>query len=296
MTNNFEPRKESGGYRPRLSTEEWKARKKAEKDTVYRMIDDTAEDIVKDPAKFAGYLDTQSRMDRYSATNALLIYRQRPDATQLKDFNDWAAEKVSIRKGEKSISILEPVEYTKSDGTAGVSFNVKKMFDISQTNAAPNRAPAYNQDLRAVAAAMIDTAPVAVETLDELPYPGMGALYDNEQQKLYVRRNIGDSAALCQCLAQELSHAQLAAHGTQPYNRRDVGFQAVCIGYMLCSKYGIDTRNFAINRIPENWQQKEPKEIKSELTSMRTAMHEIHSRVSEQLYRKTLERAKEHER
>ncbi|MBO5295753.1 MAG: ABC transporter ATP-binding protein, partial [Clostridia bacterium] len=31
--------------------------------------------------------------------NALLIYNQYPQATQLKDFNDWAEEKVSINKG-----------------------------------------------------------------------------------------------------------------------------------------------------------------------------------------------------
>ena len=41
MTNNFKPNK--GGYRqPQLSPEEWKAKKQAEKDAVYQMIDDTA--------------------------------------------------------------------------------------------------------------------------------------------------------------------------------------------------------------------------------------------------------------
>ena len=67
--------------------------------------------------KFRAFLDTQARLDRYSAANALLIYTQYPQATQLKDFNDWAEEKVSISKGAKSISILEPVEYAKNDGT-----------------------------------------------------------------------------------------------------------------------------------------------------------------------------------
>ena len=40
------------------------------------MIDDTAAEIVRDPDKFRAYLDTQARMDRYSAANALLIYKQ----------------------------------------------------------------------------------------------------------------------------------------------------------------------------------------------------------------------------
>lgn len=90
------------------------------------MIDDTASSIVQDGEKFKAFLDTQARLDRYSAANALLIYKQYPQATQLKDFNDWAEEKVSISKGAKSISILEPVEYAKNDGTTGISYNVKR--------------------------------------------------------------------------------------------------------------------------------------------------------------------------
>ncbi|MCB5492068.1 LtrC-like protein, partial [Erysipelatoclostridium ramosum] len=65
-----------------------------------------------------------------------------------------------------------------------------------------------------------------------------------------MKRNVGDSVAVAQCVAQELGHAQLSII-SESYSRRDVGFQAVCIGYMICKKYGVDTQNFAINRIPE---------------------------------------------
>ena len=33
-------------------------------------------------------------MDRYSAANALLMYKQQPQATQLKDFRDWQEDGV----------------------------------------------------------------------------------------------------------------------------------------------------------------------------------------------------------
>lgn len=213
MTNNFKPNK--GGYRqPQLSPEEWKAKKQAEKDAVYQMIDDTATAIVQDGEKFRGFLDTQARLDRYSAANALLIYNQYPKATQLKDFGDWAEEKVSINKGAKSISILEPVEYTKVDGTPGVSYNVKKVFDVSQTKGRQTPAPTVNRDPQALVAVMIDTSPVIVEVAPELPHPQMGAFYDNEKQTLFVKKDIGDSVALCQCVAQELGHAQLSMTAT----------------------------------------------------------------------------------
>ena len=133
MTNNFTPKKSGTAARPQLSPEEYAAKKKAEKDAVYQMIDDTATEIVSDPDKFRAYLDTQARMDRYSAANALLIYKQQPQATQLKDFRDWQEDGVKVNKGAKSLSILEPVEYTKNDGSTGIAYNVKKVFDVAQT-------------------------------------------------------------------------------------------------------------------------------------------------------------------
>ena len=294
MTNDFRPKK-AGGNQPKLSKEEYAEKKKAEKERVYQMVDDTAMQIVNDPEKFRAFLDTQSRMDRYSAANALLIFNQLPEATQLKDFDDWGKDNVKIVKGAKNISILEPVEYARQDGTTGISYNVKKMFDVSQTNGRQTPAVSVNRDPKALITTMLDACPVEVEATNELPYPNMAAFYNNEKQTLYVKRNVGDSVAVAQCVAQELGHAQLSIN-SDTYSRRDMGFQAVCIGYMLCKKYGVDTQNFAIDRIPENLKEKEPKEIRAELSKTRNAMSEINSRISEELYRKKQERSKEHER
>lgn len=294
MTNNFKPQK--GGYKkPQLSPDEWKEKKQAEKEAVYQMIDDTAVAIVGDGEKFKAFLDTQARLDRYSAANALLIYSQYPQATQLKDFNDWADEKISVNKGAKSISILEPVEYARNDGTTGISYNVKKVFDVSQTKGKQTPSPTANRDPQKLVAVMIDTSPVEVQVVSELPHPNMGAFYDNNKQTLFVRKNIGDSVALCQCVAQELGHAELSIN-SDSYSRKEMGYQAMCIGYMLCKKYGVDTKNFAIERVPEEWKSKEPKEIRAELSKTRTALNEIHSRVSEELYKQKQERSKGQER
>ena len=210
MTNNFTPKKSGTAARPQLSPEEYAAKKKAEKDAVYQMIDDTAAEIVSDPDKFRAYLDTQARMDRYSAANALLIYKQQPQATQLKEFRDWQEDGVKVNKGAKSLSILEPVEYTKNDGSTGIAYNVKKVFDVAQTSGKKPAAPTLDRDPRKLVAIMLDTAPIDVSTVEELPSPNMGAFYKNEDQTLYIKRDIGNSVALCQCVAQELGHAQLA--------------------------------------------------------------------------------------
>lgn len=295
MTNNFNPKKSGAAERPQLSPEEYVAKKKAEKDAVYQMIDDAATEIVNAPEKFRGYLDTQARMDRYSAANALLIYKQQPQATQLKEFRDWQEDGVKVSKGAKSLSILEPVEYAKKDGSTGIAYNVKKVFDVSQTNGRRPAAPTLDRDPRKLVAIMLDTAPIDVATVEELPSPNMGAFYRNEDQTLYVKRDIGDSVALCQCVAQELGHAQLAM-SCEAYSRREMGFSAVCVGYMLCRKFGVDTRSFAIEDIPDGLKNKEPKGIRAELSKTRSAMNEIGSRVAEEIYRRHAERSKEQER
>lgn len=295
MTNDFKTKKNGNARPPRLSPEEYKEKMKAEKAAVYKMLDDTALEVVQSPVKFKAYLDVQSRMDRYTANNALLMYKQFPQASQVKEFDDWAAEGIKVNKGSKTFIILDPYEYTKKDGTPGIDFNLKRVLDVSQTNGKRPAAPTADRDPRKLVAVMLDSAPIDIASVDELPYPNMGAFYKNEDQTLYVKKDIGDSVALCQCVAQELGHAQLSMN-SEAYSRRDMGFQAVCIGYMLCKKYGVDTQNFAIDRIPDELKNKEPKEIKAELGKSQKAFKEITARVSDELYRQKQERSKEQER
>ena len=295
MTENFTPKKGGAETRPRLSPEEWGQMKQQERKATYDLVNQTALEIVADPAKFQSYLDTQSRMNRYSAANALLLYAQKPHATQIKSFGDWGQQNVRIKKGEKSIAILEPNEYTREDGTTGISYDVKKVFDVSQTNGKQNPSPTVNRDPASLVAIMLDTAPVNIEASDDMPHPNMGAYYDNDKQTLFVKKDIGDSVALFQCVAQELGHAQLAIN-SEAYNRSESGFNAVCVGYMLCKKFGVDTQNFTLSELPEKMRDGDAKTIREELTKARTAMSEIYGRVADELYRQKQERTKDYER
>ena len=106
MTENFTPAK-AGTQRPRLSKEEYAEKKRAEKDGVYQLADEAAKEIISSPEKFKAFLDTQSRLDRYSAVNALLIYKQYRQAVQLKDFDDWSKENIKITKGATVVPIWD---------------------------------------------------------------------------------------------------------------------------------------------------------------------------------------------
>lgn len=58
---------------------------------------------------FRDYLRVQSRFHAYSFGNALLIWAQRPDATQVAGFNAWREMGRNVRKGEHGIQILAPM-------------------------------------------------------------------------------------------------------------------------------------------------------------------------------------------
>ena len=297
MTKDFAAKKNNrqNNQREQLSPQEWAEQKQLEKEALYQQIDSTAEEISENPDKLKSFLDLQARMDRYSSANALLIFSQLPEATRIKDFSGWDEDNVRLKKGVKGISILEPVEYTKKDGSQGISYKVKKMFDVSQTNGKKQPAPTLNRDPDKVIEVMVDTSPVNVELIDEMPQPGMGAFYKNEDQTLYIQRGFDDSVKLVQNIAQELAFAQLSIQ-SDSYSRRDMGFKAVCVGYMVCKKLGVETKSFAVNRIPADWKDMDAKAVRSELSQMRSALGEIATRVSDELYRQKQERTKDRER
>ena len=67
-------------------------------------------------------------------------------------------------------SILEPGKpYTKEDGTTGTSFNVKRVFDISQTNSTEKVTPTVTRDERLLLKALITHAPCQLKIRNNIP-------------------------------------------------------------------------------------------------------------------------------
>lgn len=75
---------------------------------------------------------------KYSISNTLLIYDQKPNATFIAGFHKWKELGYRIRKGEKGITILVPL-ITKStvleEKSLIYGFKKVSVFDISQTEA-----------------------------------------------------------------------------------------------------------------------------------------------------------------
>ena len=122
-----------------FNKDDWKKQRQESRARAYEMLEEGTKSLT-DTDKFKSYLDVQSRFDRYSVSNAILVTHQMPEATKLGDSKYWQEQGVYINKGEKAITILEPgKEFTREDGTTGVSYNAKKVFDITQTNSEDTR-------------------------------------------------------------------------------------------------------------------------------------------------------------
>ena len=220
---NSQPKEETEGQSfASFDKDEWAAQKKQERENAFALIDETAQHMTNDGELFQSYLDVQAHFDRYSVGNAILITAQKPDATQLADFKGWKDNGVYIKKGESGIVLLEPgEEYTKDDGSIGVSYNSKKVFDITQTNAKPREKAGIKRDERMLLKALIHNAPCPIEISQQMP-EGINAAYRPQDKKIFVRAGL-DAGDIFRGLSQELAQAHL---DNGEYKRNEHAFTA----------------------------------------------------------------------
>ena len=257
--------------------EAWAAKKQEERKELYALADSTAAEISGDGEKYQKYLDVQSRFSRYTPTNALLILAQMPEATQLKDFNGWKEAGASVQRKPKSVKILEPgKEYDREDGTRGTSFEVKRVYDASQTRGRVRSAPAVKLDDRVLLKALIHRTPVPIQTVDSLPN-NMGALYDHNQQVIFVCRGMG-AEDIFRSVSKELAHAEIAGM-SENYNRNDAAFKAYSASYLLCKRYGVDVSDYNFSRLPTSFRESNPQQVRETLTEIRDTANQISTRM-----------------
>ena len=280
MTDNFTSEKNSSPQK--MSLEEWKAMKDQEKSDIFKLLDQTTLDLAEVPGCFLRYLDTQARMNRYTVSNALLISSQMPEATKLRTFAEWEKEGAKIRKGCKSISILEPSEFKKADGSTALAYNVKKVFDISQTSKAEEAKPFRQKDITRLIAAMLDTCPVSIDLATEIPVPGTAAYFDKAGNTLYVQKEGGTAEYVCQCVARELGSIEAVLRSPDT-DRNANHADAVITGYMICKRYGVPTESLDAERASSKYKGMSAKDIRKDLTALRSSAAKINDRIYEEL-------------
>ena len=85
------------------------------------------QEYTKSPTEWKGLLSCVARFYKRSFDNAVLIYAQKPDATQLGTWDDWHDERIGRRlnKGAKSIAVID---------MSNPSASLKYLYDFMDTN------------------------------------------------------------------------------------------------------------------------------------------------------------------
>lgn len=266
--------------RTELNTEEWKNYKKEEKDKLYELIDKTLLEIKDNPNKFKEYLDLQSKFDNYSLNNTLLIYAQKPDARRIRGFNDWKKYGANVLSGEKGIMILEPSEkFVREDGSESVYFNVKKVFDISQTSVKiKERESHYSNEV--LLSAFVEN--YIIQPVDEIK-GSKNVFWDSKDNVLYIKKGLEP---------KELFYSVLKELSQKEFDKMDLysDFKSNCISYMICKKFHLDISDICSVNIPDNLKNMDKESFKKEIISIHSCLDNENSRINKHFERLSIKK------
>lgn len=277
--NDLFEKNEQNGTKKDYDRDEWVQRKKNERTDLFNMMEEATEEAASSPEAFAEYLDTQAVFDRYSVANCLLISKQCPDAVQLADYETWKEKGIQVQRGESAILIMEPgQDYVRENGSMGVSMNIRRVFDISQTTAAAE-APdnVLRHPMRSLLKAVMEQSPVDIRIADDLK-DGVSGAFSKDENSILIRRDLsGDE--IFKTLAYEIM--------TVNRNERGEGnaFLASASCYVLCRRYGINTGGFDFSGAADYFSGKAPKDIRTELETVRRAAHGMTNGIEESFER-----------
>jgi len=266
----------------RLSKEDYAAKKDGERQAAYNLADKTAQEVAASGDKFQNYLNTMSRFELYSPLNTLLIFAQRPGATRLRDYDKWKEAGTPVKQ-KGAIAIIEREDYQKEDGTPGYNYNVKKLFDISQTTAKPE--PPKSPNINMLCKALISSSPTKVILVGELSGEAkgtLGAQYIPELDKIEIVKGL-DGESIFRCLSQEVAFATLDHIDKEKLPCKDIAFTAYAASYTLCRKYGIDTKEYDFSNSPNYFSDIEDKDLRNEVGAIRDTVSDLAGAIGKSL-------------
>ncbi|MCC2818960.1 DUF4316 domain-containing protein [Lachnoclostridium pacaense] len=248
--------------------------------------------------QYADYLKTMSKFYGYSASNTLLIYMQRPDASRVAGYNDWKDNfKRHVKRGEHGIKILAPCPYkqqvereqTGPDGRAvtvteevtRAAFKPVTVFDVSQTEGEPLPSLGVNE-----LTGDVEHYPDFFEALKQVaPFPvgfeaiasGAKGYCNYAEQRIAINEGMAEVQNVKTAI-HEITHATLHNYYAEkekevpPEQRKDQRtreVEAESVAYTVCQHYGIETSDYSFGYIAGWSSDKQTKELKASLATIR---------------------------
>ena len=279
--------------------------------------------------KYKTYLNTMSKFHNYSFNNTMLIAMQKPDATLVAGFKAWQKNfDRHVKKGEKGIRILAPAPYKikeeqeKLDPVTGEimldkngmpiteeveikipAFRVVPVFDVSQTDGKEmpdigvNELSGSVEDYEDFMQALTEVSPVPI-TYEDIDGDAKGYFHTTDH-RIAIQEGMSQSQTVKTAI-HEVAHAKLHdwernqdidAVLDKDRNTKEVGAESVA--YTVCQHFGIDTSDYSFGYIAGWSSDRDMKELKSSLDTIRKTASELITGIEDRLAELQKDRAVE---
>ena len=270
----------------KISKDEYKERQKAKVKELSKKLEDGIVDIF-ESGKYKEYLDMINTFHKYSYYNSILIRVQCPNATKVASYKAWEKLNRQVKKGEKAISIFAPSFYKVKEKVKDengdetdeekekqlCSFKPVAVFDYSQTEGEElpeisRKLDELLEDADTMIYALQDISPVDLEFADLTS----DSIYDSGSEKILINQKNPESLII-KSMIQEIAKCEL---------RKDAGkdqltmmIESESIGYIVSQYYGIDTSMYSFGEIAKWSGDKNIKQLKASLNSIKKISDEI---------------------
>ncbi len=279
-----------------------------------REITDKLEQGIKElfeSEKFKEYLTTMSKFYNYSFNNTLLIAMQKPDATLIAGYTSWQRNfDRHVMKGEKGIKILAPAPYKAQEEREKIdpatqkpvldadgkpvtetvevmrpAFKVVSVFDVSQTDGkelpdiAVDELTGSVENYAAFFEALKQESPVPI-SFEDIP-GGAKGYFSHVENRIAIQEGMSEIQTVKTAI-HEIAHAKLHAikpdEKVAPEERKDrhtKEVEAESVAYTVCQRYSIETSDYSFGYIAGWSSDKDTKELKGSLETIRSTAAEM---------------------
>ena len=255
--------------------------------------------------KYREYLKVMSKFYNYSFNNTLLIAMQRPDARLIAGYNSWKKDfGRTVKKGEKAIKILAPAPYKTygrreiidpetqlpvigADGLPVTevvevvmnTFRVVNVFDVSQTEGrelpkiSVDELTGNVENFGDFFDVLTEISPVPID-FEEIAGNAKG-YFSRIENRIAIQDGMSEVQTVKTAI-HEIAHAKLhSADSGITRDRQTKEVEAESIAYTVCMHFGIETSDYSFGYIAGWSTDKETKELKNSLETIRNTAAEM---------------------
>ena len=267
--------------------------RKEKMDRITAMLKEGVENVFESD-NYKRWLRVCSKFHHYSLNNQILILMQTGGtASHVAGYRKWQTLGRQVRKGEKGIWIISPMQFKKEspdpdkDDDIMTLFKAATVFDISQTDG--DDLPSLVQELTdddasydAIIDRLVDFSSVPVHFTDDLPN-GVYGSFSPSEQCIRVRENVSRQQKL-KTLVHELSHYLCDNDKDHRDSRETMEVRAESISYCVLSQIpGVEPSDTYSFGYIAGWSStKELPELKAVMQDIRDTADKILSAIMPQ--------------